>query len=147
MPIDPTNLTNPTTEFEARATRRLREEPLIWLTTVRADGTPQPSPVWFLWDEEGEGTVLIFSQPKTQKLRNITRNPTVALHLNGDRGGNDIVIVTGTARVVAAAPMVHEVPAFVAKYQEEFRTWQAPEAMARDFSVTIRVTPTGLRGV
>ena len=32
-----------------RAARRLREEEVIWLVTVGQDGTPQPSPVWFLW--------------------------------------------------------------------------------------------------
>ena len=33
------------TEFGARVERRLREEPVIWLTTVRDDLLPQPSPV------------------------------------------------------------------------------------------------------
>ncbi|MFQ5612516.1 MAG: hypothetical protein ACE5H9_10325 [Anaerolineae bacterium] len=36
------------TEFGLRVARRLREERIIWLTTLRADQTPQPSPVWFL---------------------------------------------------------------------------------------------------
>ena len=49
-----------TTDFGRRVERRLRDEYLVWLTTVRADGLPQPSPVWFLWDGE---TVLIYSQP------------------------------------------------------------------------------------
>lgn len=38
------------TEIGARAERRLREEEIAWLTTVRADGQPQSVPVWFLWD-------------------------------------------------------------------------------------------------
>ena len=145
-PTNPTALINPATEFGARAARRLRDERIIWLTTVRVDGTPQPSPVWYLWDEGEEESFLIFSYPKTQKLRNIARNPTVGLHLNGDRAGNDIVILTGVARIVPDAPPVPEVPAFVRKYEEEFRTWSSPEEMGRDFSVSIRVTPTGLRG-
>lgn len=32
----------------AKADRRLRSEQILWLTTVRADGQPQSSPVWFL---------------------------------------------------------------------------------------------------
>jgi hypothetical protein len=36
--------------------KRLREEQVIWLTTVRADGMPLPTPVSFLWAGE---TVLI----------------------------------------------------------------------------------------
>ncbi|MGH2532910.1 MAG: TIGR03667 family PPOX class F420-dependent oxidoreductase [Thermomicrobiales bacterium] len=131
------------TEFGARVERRLSDEPIIWLTTVRHDGTPQPSPVWFLWDGE---TFLIYSQPNTPKLRNIARNPTVALHLNGDRHGNDIVIFAGDARIADDAPPVDTVPAFVTKYREDLAPGGAAENMARDYTVAIRVTPTGLRG-
>jgi predicted pyridoxine 5'-phosphate oxidase superfamily flavin-nucleotide-binding protein len=28
----------------------LHEAHVIWLTTVDADGTPHPNPVWILWD-------------------------------------------------------------------------------------------------
>ena len=38
------------TPFGERAQRRLRDDKLAWLTTTSADGTPQPVPVWFLWD-------------------------------------------------------------------------------------------------
>ena len=37
-----------TTEAGTRAERRLREEIMFWLTTVRSDGQPQSVPVWFL---------------------------------------------------------------------------------------------------
>jgi PPOX class probable F420-dependent enzyme len=53
-----------TTEAGVRAESRLREEMIIWLTTVRSGGQPQSVPVWFLW--EGE-TFLIYSQPGRQK--------------------------------------------------------------------------------
>ena len=72
-------------QFGARADRRLREEVLAWLVTVRADGQPQPSPVWFLWDGE---SFLVYSQAGRQKVRNIERNPLVSLHLDGD--GRDL---------------------------------------------------------
>ena len=36
--------------FGRRVVERLENEHVVWLTTVAADGTPQPSPVWFLWD-------------------------------------------------------------------------------------------------
>jgi PPOX class probable F420-dependent enzyme len=132
-----------TTEFGARAARRLRDESIVWLTTVRHDGRPQPSPVWFLWDGE---SFLIYSQPNTPKLRNIARSATVALHLNADRYGNDVVIFTGEARIVDDAPPVDKVSAFVTKYREDLAPGGAAENMARDYTVAIRVTPTSLRG-
>jgi PPOX class probable F420-dependent enzyme len=131
------------TEFGTRVMRRLQEELIVWLTTVRPDGTPQPSPVWFLWDG---ASFLIFSQPNTPKLRNIARNPTVALSLNADLYGNDVVIFTGDARIVPDAPLVHEVPAFVEKYRYDLSTSEKAEKMGREYSVAIRVTPTRLRG-
>ncbi len=83
------------TAFGSCVDRRLREEGILWFTTVRADRTPQPSPVWFLWDGE---TFLIYSRPKTQKLRNISINSRVALHLDGDGRGGNIVVITGADR-------------------------------------------------
>jgi hypothetical protein len=38
-------LPDPATPFGERVARRLREEAVIWLTTMGADGTPQPNPV------------------------------------------------------------------------------------------------------
>jgi predicted pyridoxine 5'-phosphate oxidase superfamily flavin-nucleotide-binding protein len=54
---------DPSRKGHAHAERRLRTEPVAWLTTVRADGQAQASPVWFLWD--GDPFVLC-SQPGAQ---------------------------------------------------------------------------------
>jgi PPOX class probable F420-dependent enzyme len=132
------------TAFGARAERRLREEPIAWLVTVGRDGTPQPVPVWFLW--EGE-TFLIYSRPETPKLRNIERSPRVALHLDGNGLGGDIVVVTGDAAVSTAEPPAHEVPAYVEKYAELIgRNGWTPSSFAADYSVPIRVSFGALRG-
>jgi PPOX class probable F420-dependent enzyme len=133
-------------DFGRRVERRLREDALIWLTTVGPDGTPYPSPVWFLWDGQ---TVLLYSRPHTPKLRNISRNPRVALHLDGDGRGGDIVVINGEARIDREAPPVDQVPGYVAKYGGGgffARMGATPESMARDYSVAVRVTPSKLRG-
>ncbi len=136
--MNDTPLIDTTTEFGSRVARRLEQERIIWLVTVRADLTPQARPVWFLWDGE---TFLIYSQPNAPKLRNIAHSPKVALHLNGDVYGNDIVIVTGEAGIVADAPLPTQVPAMAAKYHAQ--------DFARNihgYDVAIRVKPTTLRG-
>jgi PPOX class probable F420-dependent enzyme len=134
---------DPTTEFGVRVARRLREEMLIWLTTVRADRTPQPSPVWFLWDGQ---TFLIFSQPNKPKLRNIAANPNVALNLESN-GGGDVVILGGEAAIVGDAPQEQEIAAYVAKYREDIAgLGQTPEGFAKEYSVAVRVRPARVRG-
>ena len=104
-----------TTEFGARVVRRLNDEQIIWLTTVDSQQMPQPVPVWFLWDG---ATFLIYSQPNTPKLRNIARNPQVALHLDGDGRGGNIVVLTGTAQIIDSAPLATEAPVYLEKYRE-----------------------------
>jgi PPOX class probable F420-dependent enzyme len=133
-----------TTEFGARAARRLREDRLAWLTTVDAAGTPQPIPVWFLWD--GKASVLVYSQPGTAKLRNLERSPRVSLHLDGDGQGGDIVVVTGEAQI-SDDPPADRVSEYVAKYTWGFeRNRWTPEEMARMYSTPIRIQLRRLRG-
>ena len=133
-----------TTEFGQRVQRRLRDETIGWLTTVGPDGTPQPSPIWFLWDGE---TILIYSQPNTPKVRNIERNGRVALNLDGDGRGGDIVILTGEARVDRDAPGAADHTEYLEKYRQGIeRIGMTPEQFAGSYSVPIRMTPTKLRG-
>ena len=133
-----------TTPFGERAQRRLAEDRLAWLTTTSADGTPQPVPVWFLWDRAD--SFLIYSKPATAKLANIGERPRVSLHLDGNGQGGDIVVVLGQA-AVSDDPPADAVPAYVAKYAAfiERNSW-TPESFAADYSVPLRITATRLRG-
>jgi PPOX class probable F420-dependent enzyme len=131
-------------EFGARVARRLADEPIIWLTTLRADGTPQPSPVWFLWANQ---EMLIFSQPNTQKLRNIARSPKVALHFDGDGQGGNIIVFTAEAHVDEQPLPEVDFAAYVEKYRERIAQFgTTPEGFVQMYSVLLRVTPTSVRG-
>jgi PPOX class probable F420-dependent enzyme len=134
---------DPSTEFGARVARRLADELIGWLVTVNGRGAPQPSPIWFLWDE---GSILLYSQPEKPKLRNIAANPRVAMHLPADAVGDDVVIVSGRA-AVSDDPPAHELPRYLDKYGDliERNGW-TPESFAADYSVPVRIRPTGLRG-
>ena len=129
-----------TTEAGGRAERRLREEEIAWLTTVRSDGQPQSVPVWFFWDGE---RFLVYSQSGRQKLRNIERNPRVDLNLNSNAQGGDVVRAEGTAEIVEDAPPATAVPEYVEKYRDAIaRIGFDLDGFARAFSVAIRVSPT-----
>lgn len=133
-----------TSPFGVRVAQRLNDEIVIWLTTVRADGAPAPSPVWFLWDGT---TVLIYSQPNTPKLRNIASNPLVALNFDGDGGGGNIIVLNGTAQIDSSAPAADQDMAYLVKYRDHIaEIGMTPESFAASYSVALRVTPTNLRG-
>jgi PPOX class probable F420-dependent enzyme len=132
------------TPFGARVRDRLQKEIVAWLTTVGPDGTPQPSPIWFLWDGQ---EILIYSQPNKAKLRNIARNPRVAFNFDGNGKGGDIVILTGAARIVPSEPPADANPNYLAKYDAEIRRiGMTRESFARSYSVAIRLTLDHLRG-
>ena len=134
---------DPSKPAHARAAERLRSEPIAWLTTVRADGQAQSSPVWFLWDGR---TFLLYSQPGAQKVRNLAANPKVALHLGDDGAGGDIVTVEGTAALEPGSPRADRVEGYLAKYRSAIEAlgYEAGP-FARTYSSAIRVRPTRVR--
>ena len=95
--------------------QRLSAEPVIWLGTVRPDGRPHNVPVWFAWHDP---MVLIFSMPKTAKVRDVRLSPAVSLALDSADGGQDIVLAEGRAELIAGADR-H--PHFLAgKFREKY---------------------------
>jgi len=123
---------------------RLASAPVAWLTTVRADGQPQASYVWFHFDGED---LLIFSQPDAAKVGNIAANPLVSFHLDGDGEGGSVVTIDARAEVLAAEPDAARMAAYLAKYDQAIRTGlnTTPEQLRRQFSAAIRVTPSRVR--
>ena len=133
------------TPFGERVHRRLREERLIWLTTVGADGTPQPNPIWFLWD--GADSILMYSLPDAARVRHIKRNPRVSLNLDGNGRGGDIIVLTGDAHISPDEPSADENPEYVEKYNDFIaRGFGTPRKFAAEYSLPIRIKLTKVRG-
>lgn len=138
------SLLDPSTEYGGRVARRLADEQVVWLTTVDPAGVPQPTPVWFLWT----GTdVLVASRPRQAKLRNVRAHPAVALHLDTDAHGDDVVVLVGTA-AVEDGPLPDDArSAYDAKYADGLRRLgMTPEQFHADYSAVLRVTPERVRG-
>ena len=126
----------------AAVEQRLVEERAAWLTTVAPDGTPQSSPIWFIWDE---GEFYLYSK-RSPRVRNINQNPRVSLNLDGNRLGGEVIVIEGTAIIDDSAPSVDENEEYLAKYGEVMaeRDW-SPEWFAERYPVYIRVQPTRFR--
>lgn len=122
---------------------RLHKETVIWLTSVRADGTPQPTPVWFLWDG---ASFLIYTQPEARKVRNLQANPRVALNLNSSAEGGEVAVFWGRAVLDPHAPPVTQVQAYLEKYRQGIADIGLdPERMAARYALTIRIIPERIR--
>jgi PPOX class probable F420-dependent enzyme len=131
--------------FGLRVAERLARDEIIWLTTMSASGTPQPVPVWFLWDGE---TALIYTGPETYKLRNIARNPKVSLNLNSDPLGGDIAVFVGTAWVDRTVPPPDQHPGYLEKYGHRIidLLGMTLEDYAIFYPIALRVRPEKVRG-
>jgi PPOX class probable F420-dependent enzyme len=126
---------------DAHIDRRLRSEPIIWLSSIRPDGRPHIVPVWFWWDGT---TILIFSQPEAQKVKNLRHNSRVMLALNTADDGEDVIYLEGEAQLAAAGTgtTTAAAPTFADKYAALFKRIKSdPATMAADYSQAIVVTP------
>jgi PPOX class probable F420-dependent enzyme len=131
------------TPFGERVRRRLNDDVVAWLTTVGRDGTPQPNPVWFLWDGD---TILVYNRPDANRLAHVRERPRVALHLDSNGGGN-VVVVTGSAELAEGEPAPHERPEYVAKYGQRMAAISGSlEAFSRAYPVALRIGQLSVRG-
>jgi PPOX class probable F420-dependent enzyme len=132
-------------DFGRVVQQHLKDQYVIWLTTVDSNLMPQPRPVWFIWQDD---SFLIFSQANAHKLAHIKQNPKVALHFNTDETGEKHVIVfTGEASIDTKSPPAHEVSVYFEKYKESIAGLDiSPEGFSSEYSVAIRIRPAEVRG-
>lgn len=132
------------TEFGARVARHLREEIVVWMTTVTRAGAPLPSPVWFAWD--GAETVVMYSMPGA-RVRNVEANPRVTLNFGGDGVGGDIVVLSGNAVIDPDWPPADQSAEYRAKYEKHIaRIGMTSETFVQRYSVPVRIQLVRLRG-
>jgi PPOX class probable F420-dependent enzyme len=123
----------------------LENEYIVWLTTVDSHLTPQPRPVWFIWQDDA---FLIFSQAHAQKVKHITNHPNVSLHFNTDaQGDNHVIVFTGKAWMDSSSPPAHEVTLYMKKYGEGIASLEmTPEGFSQEYSTAIKIRPAEVRG-
>lgn len=127
---------------EARIRRMLADEPVVWLSTVRRDGTPSLVPTWFWWDGEA---ITVFSKPEAAKVANLRANPRLMVALGHPEDDFEVGLLEAEAYVgrdLAAVPA-----AFFAKYRDrlaeaglDVRTFLAT------YTLAIRIVPVRYLG-
>jgi PPOX class probable F420-dependent enzyme len=74
-------------------------------------------------------------------------NPRVALRLDGDGAGGNIVVLTGAAAEAPDEPPASGDPDYLAKYGDWItRGWQTAENFSSIYSVKVRIQVERVRG-
>ncbi|HWS84080.1 MAG TPA: hypothetical protein VN207_07445 [Ktedonobacteraceae bacterium] len=77
----------------------------------------------------------------------LQQNSRVALNLDGNGKGGDIIVITGEAQVSSDDPPADQLPTYVEKYREFIALrYTTPENFASIYSVARRIHPTVVRG-
>jgi PPOX class probable F420-dependent enzyme len=123
----------------ARLQRFLEREPVVWLSTVRPDGTPHLVPIWFWWDGEA---LLVFSKPGARKVRNLRANPSVMLALGDAEDDFDVGLMEGRAELLDRPTRDVLPAAHLAKYADQLASIGVSAAdYAATYSQVIRIVP------
>jgi len=81
-------------------THYLADAPTIILVTIGRDGYPHAVPMWFVVEEDG--SILMTTYGRSQKVVNVQRNPKVALLVESGTRYDELkgVLLRGDAEVV-----------------------------------------------
>ena len=116
------------------------------LTTLNSDGSPQVTVVWVGIENE---EFVIGHLAEHQKVRNIRRDPRVALSMLGDKtnaqGLREYVVIYGNARVTegGAVPLLQRLGRIYLGPNVDF----PPAAMGSIPGYITRIRPTAFAGI
>ena len=117
----------------------LERQDVVWLSSIRPDRKPHVLPVWFAWDE---GSILVFSKPHAQKVRNLRLDSSVMVAVGEPGLEFDVELVEGVADLEQGATREVMPDSFVSKYGALMsRGGLTPEEFAIVYSQPIRIRP------
>lgn len=122
----------------------LRDDPVVWLSSVQRDGRPHLVPVWFHWDGE---RIVAFSKPGARKVDNLRDEPRVMLAVGTPGPDFDVELIEATAELPDAHAADVMPDGFGAKYRELLRrAGLTVQRFAEVYSQPIVLRPTRFLG-
>lgn len=136
--------TAPEASCRPEAELALREDPVVWLSSVQVDGRPHVVPVWFHWDGQ---RIVAFSKPHSRKVNNLRDHPSVMLAVGTPGPNFEVELIEATAEL-PDRPAADVMPAgFGAKYRELLRrAGLTAQRFAEVYSQPIVLHPTRFLG-
>jgi PPOX class probable F420-dependent enzyme len=116
----------------------LREDRVAVVSTLNTDGSPQVTTIWYLLQEDG---TLIMSTPgRTQKVKNLRRDPRIAVCVGDERRS---VSLYGTATISEDQNVIRrDLDQLVARYiKEEAARAPALSLFLQEGRVALHVKP------
>lgn len=93
----------------------LREDHVAVVSTLNTDGSPQVTTIWYLFREDG--TLIMNTPGRTQKVKNLRRDPRIALCV-GDEGRS--VGLYGTVTISSDQNVIRQdLEQLIARYIKE----------------------------
>lgn len=128
-------------KISARAEEFLAEPSNLILSTIRKDGRPQLSPVWFVWQDS---EFLISTTPSTAKWKNLQRDPRCTAIIDNLDGR--YLIVTGDVETWTEESPHKVTTEIVRKYKDdhEFEPYMETIRQERPVRGIIRLTPDSI---
>src|SRR5439155_19213150 len=107
----------------------------VWL-----DGTPRVTPIWFHWNGR---EIVLGTPPNAPKVRALSRNPKVAVSIDGNTYPYKVLQIRGTARVESVAGVVPEYAMAAQRYfgADQGREWVKQVGGMFPQMVRIAITP------
>ncbi len=104
--------------------RRLLEQPVLaHLATLMRDGSPQVSPVWIDFDGR---YVLVNSEEARQKVRNVRRDPRVAISILDPQNPYGRLVLRGRVSEITEAGAWEHIDRLARKYRGEDHYQRTP---------------------
>jgi PPOX class probable F420-dependent enzyme len=93
----------------------LREDRVAVVSTLNTDGSPQVTTIWYLLQEDG--TLIMSTPSRTQKVKNLRRDPRIAVCAGDERRS---VSLSGTVTISEDQNVIRrDLEQLVARYIKE----------------------------